>query len=160
MAISSQDDEQMIADINLTPLVDVSLVLVIIFMVVAPILNHVFKPLTLPTSARAGLTEQNTIRISIFPDGTLALGSAVIAPNTFQAKLRSEISSGKPPWVLVRAGADVSHGRVMGVMKILKETGIQRIAFATQPQAGSLPIPEAPQDATRQPSKNTQVATQ
>ncbi|HAM37018.1 MAG TPA: protein TolR [Elusimicrobia bacterium] len=134
-------DEDIISEINLTPLVDVSLVLVIIFMVVAPFFSQILKPLLLPASSRATLSEQNCVKVSIFPDGTLAVGAALIAEAKLAEALQLELTLGKRPWALVRAGTDVSSGRVMDIVKELKRAGIERIAFAAQPKAIESPGP-------------------
>lgn len=128
-------EDDIISEINLTPLVDVSLVLVIIFMVVAPFFSQILKPLTLPNAASATLSEQNTIKVSIFPDGTLAVGPSLIQPEQLDPALRREIAAGKNPWVIVRAGADVASGRVMDTVKEIKKYGIERVAFAAQPKS-------------------------
>ncbi|MFA6003235.1 MAG: biopolymer transporter ExbD [Elusimicrobiota bacterium] len=145
---SGEDD--IISEINLTPLVDVSLVLVIIFMVVAPFFSQILKPLTLPNSASATLTEQNTIKVSIFPDGTLAVGPALVQPEQMNAALQKEIASGKQPWVVVRAGTEVASGRVMDTVKEIKKYGIERVAFAAQPKAA---IPAAEAESASLPSE-------
>ena len=134
-------DEDIIAEINVTPLVDISLVLVIIFMIVAPFLSQILKPLQLPKSSKAAITEANSIKISVFPDGTLAVGSSMIGLGELPGRLKQEIASGKNPWALVRAGMEVPHGQVMQIVKIVKEAGIQRIAFAAQPKAPEVKAP-------------------
>ena len=133
-------DAEIISEINLTPLVDVSLVLVIIFMVVAPLFSNILKPLLLPAAANAGLTESNAIKVSIFPDGMLAVGPTVVPESDVADAVKKEIASGRPPWVLVRAGTDVPHGRVMDVVRSVQRAGAQRIGFAVQSRtAGSAP---------------------
>jgi biopolymer transport protein ExbD len=126
-------DDDIIAEINLTPLVDVSLVLVIIFMVVAPMFSKILKPLILPSASRASITESTAINISLFPDGTLAVGSNIVEMGRLAEAVQKEMDSGHPPWALVRAGTSVPHGRVMDVVRKAKQSGVQRIAFATQP---------------------------
>lgn len=140
MRASDMDQESIIAEINLTPLVDVSLVLVIIFMVVAPFLTHILKPLQLPNAIRSSITDRNALRVSIFPDGIVAVGNTIVAEKELSVRIHDEISSGKKPWALVRAGSQVSHGRVMQIMKVLKVSGIERIAFATQPPKGETAV--------------------
>jgi biopolymer transport protein ExbD len=131
------DSDEMITEINMTPLVDISLVLVIIFMVIAPFLSHVLKPLNLPMSAKATLTDQNTIKVSVFPDGTLAVGATVMDDAQLEGAITNEIKAGKKPWVLVRAGVEVPHGRVMDVVKIIQRQKIERLAFAARPKAAA-----------------------
>lgn len=121
----------------MTPLVDVSLVLVIIFMVVVPFFSHIIKPLMLPTSSRTAMTDRNSIPVSVFPDGELAVGSSLIGgPDQLAGALQHEISTGKSPWVMVRAGQEVPHGRVMDIVKAVKKAGIERIGFAVSPKGG------------------------
>lgn len=131
-ALDSALDEEMITEINLTPLVDVSLVLVIIFMVVAPLFTNILKPLLLPAAANAGLTESNSIKISIFLDGMLAVGPTIVPASGVTGAIQKEIASGRPPWVLVRAATEVPHGRVMDVIQSVKRGGALRVGFAVQ----------------------------
>ena len=133
-SMSSMAEDEIIAEINMTPLVDVSLVLVIIFMIVAPFMSNVLKPLNLPTSARAALSEQEAVKVSIFPDGQLAVGPDMIERAQLESAIQKQISEGKRPWVLIRAGAEVNHGKVMEIVKVVKALKIERLAFAANPK--------------------------
>lgn len=141
MSVSDIDSEDPIVDINLTPLVDVSLVLVIIFMVVAPFCSNVIKPMTLPSSRKSSLYAQDSIKVSLFPDGNLAVGPEFIPRERLVETLRGELASGKPSVALVRAGTDVPHGEVMEVLHAVKQAGVQRIAFAVHPKSEGGPLP-------------------
>lgn len=132
MAHDSGPEESIIAEINLTPLVDVSLVLVIIFMVVAPLFSTMLKSLPLPAARQAALTEANTINVSLFSDGTVAVGPREVRAERLRPELVKLIAAGRPPWVVVRAGADVPYGRVMDVLDRVESSGIKRIGFATR----------------------------
>ena len=134
MRVDDIRDNVIIAEINLTPLVDVSLVLVIILMVSAPLFAHLFKPLLLPTADHAILSEANAITVSVFPEGTLAVGPVMVTESRLAKEVARQIASGRRPWALVRAGASVPHGRVMDILRIIK-SGIQRIGFAARRQA-------------------------
>lgn len=133
MALSNASDDDIISEINVTPLVDVALVLVIIFMVVAPFLSQILKPLTLPQANRTAMTEQNTIKVSLFPDKTIAVGAQLVEINELAQKIKDEMNAGKPKWVVLRAGHEIPHGDVMRIMKIIKETGAERVGFAANP---------------------------
>lgn len=137
MAASNLAEDEIICEINVTPLVDVSLVLVIIFMVVAPFFSQTLRPLILPSSAFTALTESNAIKVSVFADGQMAVGSTFVDDAHLDGALRREISAGRPPWVLVRAGTEVSHRQVMAVVKSVKKSGIKRVAFAAQAKPGA-----------------------
>jgi biopolymer transport protein ExbD len=125
-------DDEMIAEINLTPLVDVSLVLVIIFMIVAPLFSNILKPLMLPVAEKTTMSESNSINVSVFSDGVLAVGPNVVQQAQLLDAVKKEIALGRPPWILIRAGADVSHGRVMEILEVVKQSGAKRIGFATR----------------------------
>jgi biopolymer transport protein ExbD len=135
MLADEKFDDTVIAEINLTPLVDVSLVLVIIFMVSAPLFSHLFKPLVLPVSGHSALTEANSITISVFPEGALAVGPVNVSEQSLAEEVARQIASGRPPWALVRADAGVTHGRVMDILRIVRGSGVQRVGFAVRREA-------------------------
>jgi len=118
----------------MTPLVDISLVLVIIFMLIAPFLSSLVKPMKLPPARRASLNDQNTVKVSIFKDGTLAVNASVVKEADLGGVILKEITKGKSPWALVRADTEIPYERVMSIMQLIKKAGIERIAFATRPE--------------------------
>lgn len=126
-------EESIISEINMTPLVDVSLVLVIIFMLIAPFLSRLLKPMTLPPAKQASLNDQNTVKISIFTDGTLAINAEVVKEADLGEQILKEITRGKSPWALVRADTEVPYEKVLVILHLIKKSGIERIAFATRP---------------------------
>lgn len=134
-------EDEAICDINVTPLVDVSLVLVILFMVMAPLVSQILKPLLLPQSARASLSQSNCVKVSLFADGTLAVGAALIPEAQLEDRLRREFGSGRTPWVVLRAPENAPHGLVMDLLKRIRQAGAQRVAFGAKPKArgGGLP---------------------
>ncbi|MFA6434737.1 MAG: biopolymer transporter ExbD [Elusimicrobiales bacterium] len=133
MSINDGPEDGIISGINMTPLVDISLVLVIIFMLIAPFLSRLLKPMTLPPARQASLNDQNTVKISIFKDGTLAVNANVVNEAEMGGRILSEITSGKSPWALVRADVEVPYEKVMVILRLVKKSGIERIAFATRP---------------------------
>lgn len=134
MSVSDLPEENIISEINMTPLVDVSLVLVIIFMVIAPFFSHLLKQILLPTAASASLNDQNSIKISIFGDGTLAVDTTVIKEDELGGAILKEIGKVRSPWVIVRADSGVRHGRVMEIVRLAKKSGVERVAFAITPK--------------------------
>ena len=106
------------AEINVTPLVDVMLVLLIIFMVTAPLLTAAV-PVDLPDSrAKAMAQEPDQIMISIVGDGRIYLDDQELAPGTLPDRLATLPvgPSGEPPLVTLRADRSLDYGRVMAVM--------------------------------------------
>ena len=121
------------AEINVTPLVDVMLVLLIIFMVTAPLMSA-GVPIDLPDSKAKPLDQTpSQIELSIAPDGTIYLDQAVIAPGSLGERLAAvpRGADGKKPLVTLRADKTLDYGRVMGVMGELSHTGFTAISLVT-----------------------------
>lgn len=119
------------ADINVTPLVDVCLVLLVIFMVVTPILIGQAN-VTLPdakTAVPAG--EQHArLTISLTSDGTLYAGGAIVREEDARAAIENAAAEdlGRP--VIVHADKDVAHGRVVRILDLCREAGFNQVAIA------------------------------
>ena len=120
------------ADINVTPFVDVTLVLLIIFMVAAPLLT-VGVPVNLPKTAATPLpTEQEEpLTLSIAADGRLVLQSTEIAPNELIPRLRAIAAQRQNDKVFLRADGSVRYETVMQVMGALNAGGFRNIALVT-----------------------------
>lgn len=121
------------AEINVTPLVDVMLVLLIIFMVTAPLLTA-GVPVDLPESrAKALAQEADQITISILADGTIYLDEDEVWPGALADQLAGlpRDTSGKPPLVTLRADRTLDYGRVMAVMGELNRAGFNAISLVT-----------------------------
>ena len=119
------------AEINVTPFVDVMLVLLIIFMVTAPLLNS-GVPVDLPESrANALPQDQEQITVSIITNGTIYLDDELLAPGTFAAALENLGASGERSEVTLRADQTLDYGLVMGVMGELNRAGFNSISLVT-----------------------------
>ncbi|HTN15475.1 MAG TPA: ExbD/TolR family protein [Sphingomonadaceae bacterium] len=121
------------ADINVTPLVDVMLVLLIIFMVTAPLLTA-GVPLDLPDSRADALSqERDQITISITTDGTVYVDDVAVETGGLATALSGvpRDSEGKPPLVTLRADRTLNYGRVMEVMGELSHAGFGSISLVT-----------------------------
>jgi biopolymer transport protein TolR len=122
------------ADINVTPLVDVMLVLLIIFMVTAPLLTA-GVPVELPDSKAKPLDQdQQPVEISLDREGhiyvdKLAVSDAVL-PDSL-AQIAAKQQAGKPPQIFLRADRHLDYGKVMRVMGELNHAGLNRVALVT-----------------------------
>ena len=122
------------ADINVTPLVDVMLVLLIIFMVTAPLLTA-GVPVNLPDS-RAKPLEQDKepVEISVDEQGRIFIAKEEVAEDALGERL-ARIAAGapadKPPQVFLRADTALDYGRVMRVMGQLNRAGLNKVALVT-----------------------------
>ena len=121
------DDFSETHDINVTPFIDVILVLLIIFMVAAP-LSTVDLPIDLPTSsAQPQKKPDKPTYVSIKPDLTLAIGENAVKRTDLVSSLDAIPDMGKDKYVFLRADKAVPYGELMGVMEILRAGGYSRI---------------------------------
>ena len=128
------------ADINMTPLVDVMLVLLIIFMVTAPLLNA-GVPIDLPDSNAKPLAQEPAqVNLSMSRDGRVYIDQSEVDPGTLADRLAAlpRGADGKPPLVTLRADKTLEYGRVMGVMGELNAAGFNAISLVTN---GSVEAP-------------------
>ncbi|MFO0676775.1 MAG: biopolymer transporter ExbD [Polyangiaceae bacterium] len=138
---AGQDTDEGITGINVTPLVDITLVLLIIFMVTAKIIVSQSVPLDLPKAA-SGTEIQTVFSVALVADGTTSVDSAKVAnddaiyPMAVEAlKKNAELRA------VIRAENNVPHGRVLHVLDLLKQAKISKIAFGISPTD---PIERAP----------------
>ncbi len=130
---SSEDDEGLISGINVTPLVDVMLVLLIIFMVTARIIVSQGMPMDLPKAA-SGETVQTVFSVELTIDGKTVVDSAPVPNDDAIAGLAKRArEKNKDLRAVIRADTKVEHGRVIHVLDILNRSGVSKIAFAVAP---------------------------
>ncbi|MFC3183123.1 TonB system transport protein ExbD [Cypionkella sinensis] len=134
MAISpstqrDEDDDGAMAEINVTPFIDVMLVLLIVFMVAAP-LSTVDVPLNLPTSsAEATQRPEDPVWLSLAPDLTLTLGNQPLARSDLQAALDVQSKGKRDVQVFLRADRVVPYGDLMVVLDQLRSAGYLKVAL-------------------------------
>jgi biopolymer transport protein ExbD len=138
---ASEDDEGLISGINVTPLVDVTLVLLIIFMVTARIIVSQGMPMDLPKSA-SGEALQTVFAVELTADGKTRVDQEFIASDEALAPLAEKAKvKNKDLRAVIRADKKVEHGRVIHVLDLLRRSGIAKIAFAVAPTSEGLPAP-------------------
>jgi biopolymer transport protein TolR len=125
------------AEINVTPLVDVMLVLLIIFMVTAPLLTA-GVPVNLPESrAKALDQEQKPVQIAIDDKGQVFVDNAQVSdamlPDMLSQVAGRTGADGKPPQIYLRADQNLGYGKVMKVMGELNRAGLNRVSLLTSP---------------------------
>jgi biopolymer transport protein TolR len=139
MAFGSQgpgDGTGAISDINVTPLVDVMLVLLIIFMVTAPILQQ-GVPIDLPKVAAGPLAGgEEQLVVNIAKDGGVYLNDTRYALPELTAKLRSIAAARPDRQLYVRADQAVPYGDVMRTMAAVRDAGLVRVGLVTEPPPG------------------------
>lgn len=128
------------SEINVTPFVDVMLVLLIIFMVTAPLLTA-GVPINLPDSRAAALPqEQQQVTISIDEAGYVYIDDAEVEVGGLPQALESLPQDGDGPDITLRADRGLDYGRVMAVMGELNRAGLNRISLVTNSGGGPMPV--------------------
>ncbi len=121
-----------LADINITPLVDVVLVLLIIFMLTAPILQSGIEVNVPKTRTVKEITEERMV-ITIDKDQRVFLGNDPVNINDIAAKLRSKVRDPEHQSIYVRSDENVPFGAFATVMDAVKTSGITNVSIVTQP---------------------------
>jgi biopolymer transport protein ExbD len=132
-AASNGDDDSIITGINVTPLVDVMLVLLIIFMVTARIIVSQGMPMDLPKAA-SGESIQTVFSVELTADGKTVVDSVHQANDDAISGLAKRAKEkNKDLRAVIRADSKVEHGRVIHVLDLLNRSGVAKIAFAVAP---------------------------
>jgi biopolymer transport protein ExbD len=133
--ISDQDDPSEVAEINVTPFIDVMLVLLIVFMVAAP-LSTVDVPVNLPaSSAPPPDRPEDPIILTLTSDLVLSVNGAPVSGDELAQELMI-VSNGKPETpVLLRADHTINYGEIMGLLDRLRDAGFLKVALAGQERA-------------------------
>ena len=121
-----------LSEINITPLVDVVLVLLIIFMVTAPVLQSGIEVSVPKTRTVKEITEEHLV-VSINKQQRVFLGNDAININEIKAKLRQKIRDPRNQFIFVRADENVPFGAFATVMDAVKQAGITNVSIVTQP---------------------------
>ena len=125
------------SDINMTPLIDVMLVLLVIFMITAPLMTASLR-LDLPKSEAATPSDApNFVAVALTPDGALHLGDDTLDGKAFQQRI-AELGRANPQLeVQLRADQAVPYGRVAELIGWVQAAGLSRIAFVAQTAASA-----------------------
>lgn len=131
----SGNQPQPMAEINTTPLVDVMLVLLVVFMITAPLLTHALRIDVPAAQAPVSAEEPETIRIAIDAAGALYWGDERLDDiATLDARLARAATSRPQPVLHLRADRSTRYERIAEVMAGAQRAGIERIGFVTDPQ--------------------------
>src|SRR3954454_18612145 len=142
MAGGSDDTNEAITGINVTPLVDIVLVLLIIFMVTAKLIVSKSVPLDLPKAA-SGSDIQTVFSIVLAADGTTQIDSKTVpSDDVILGQAKSARDKNPELRAIIKADSAVPHGRVIHVLDLLKQAQVAKIAFGVQPVLpGAAPAP-------------------
>jgi biopolymer transport protein ExbD len=134
MAFGTRDDtDEVMNEINMTPLVDVMLVLLIIFIITVPVMKHAVS-IELPRAAAEPLQDMpQTIRVSVDAQGRYWWNERMVEDAALPALLAAEAAREPQPPLHIRADRDVRYERVARLMAAAQQSGMARIGFVTEP---------------------------
>jgi biopolymer transport protein ExbD/biopolymer transport protein TolR len=156
MGIAKRDEGKKVnSDINVTPMVDVMLVLLIIFMVVTPMLNNKVNVDLAKTMSAVPLPDadkDDAVKVSIVRDGRVYLGANQISLADLGPKAQALLENKPNKTVFIRADSRARYGVVMDAIDNLRTAGVDEVAFLTEPEQNA--TPPANQKTPPNPSGN------
>jgi len=131
MAVSTSDDSDVLSEINITPLVDVMLVLLVAFVITIPALTnaiHINLPRTVQTTPPE---QQKAITVTVDTTGAVYFDDALVAPADLEQRLSNIKASIAEPSLHLRADDRVPYGSVAKVMAAIEHSGISKVSVLT-----------------------------
>ncbi|MBU0700589.1 biopolymer transporter ExbD [bacterium] len=128
----SQPRKELITKVNVLPLVDVCLVLVIIFMITAPLMMQPVMEVKLPKAVTVEGEEKENIAITIALNGKIAVNEKELTWEKLPAELTERINHSRDKFVIIRADENASHGEMLKAMRVAKDAGAKKLTIATE----------------------------
>lgn len=129
------DDESIVAEINITPLTDIFLVLLIIFMISSSLMVESGLPVKLPSAKSTSVTPSKNgkpIYVTIAKDGNISVNSQISTEDGLQASLKEALSKSDDKTVIIRGDESIFLGKAVKIMDAARGAGADKIAIATQ----------------------------
>jgi biopolymer transport protein ExbD len=131
MAGAQPASEETISEINIVPLVDIILVVLIIFMVTAPTVMHSVMPVDLPSAGSSDQAQVTELNVDISSDGLVYFNSQEVDANQIGKLVAVELEKNPEAQAIISADRFVDHGRVIEVLDWLKSSGVKSFAVST-----------------------------
>jgi biopolymer transport protein ExbD len=128
-------DDGVVAEINITPLTDVILVLLVIFMVTTSVVANQGKNIDLPGAAVSDHTPQG-VTVEVTPDGQIAVNDVAVSNDDLYRVLSAALATSREKVVILRGDKAVLLGQAVNILDIAQQAGAQGIALATKPPPG------------------------
>ena len=130
---------QDMAEINMIPLIDVMLVLLVIFIITAPLLTHAVKVELPQASSTPNPPKPSTINLSIKADGSVFWNAEPVDASAWQDRMGAAAQQTPQPEIHIRADGELAYKHVVRVMSDAAKVGLTRIGFVTDPRAAAAP---------------------
>jgi biopolymer transport protein ExbD len=130
----------LITDINVTPLVDIMLVLLIIFMLTAHLIARQEIEVKLPKAAQGGAMPPTTLAVTLTREGRMFLNGKPTTGAALREVIAAELAKDPQTQVVIAGDRDVSHGRVVWVLDLVKGLGVGSFAIQIDPAAATPPV--------------------
>lgn len=128
-----ENSEEVMSEINMTPLVDVMLVLLIIFIITVPVITHSVKVDLPRASNQPAPAKIETIEITVDAQGQVFWQQQPVDSNTLQAKLSQAAAQNPQPEIHLRGDKAVAYQHVVATMAAVQQAGILKLGFITEP---------------------------
>lgn len=132
--LSENRSSRPVAEINMIPLIDVMLVLLVIFMVTAPLLTHAVKVNLPKASSTVDVSQRDSIHLSIDRQGRVFWNGEAVVESDWRARMRQAADRDPQPELHINADGDIAYRRVMEVMSDAARAGLTRIGFVSDPR--------------------------
>ena len=139
MAGSATRRRGIITDINVTPLVDIMLVLLIIFMLTANLIAKQAIEVELPRATQSTALNPTTLAVTLTREGALYLNGKPATPASLRADVTAAVARDPTTQVVIAGDRAVSHGRVVWVLDVIKSLGVSAFAIQIDPRAMTAP---------------------
>jgi biopolymer transport protein TolR len=131
--INGGNSDRLMSDINVTPFVDVMLVLLVIFMVTAPMMMQGVDVALPETTSQPLVAEKEHLIITITDKKQVFINDFQVAPDFLQEKLKKILDAREDRGVYLRADREIPYGFVVQVMSEIKEAGVEKLGMVTEP---------------------------
>ena len=135
MAFGTQDEtDDVMNEINMTPMVDIMLVLLIIFIITVPVMKHSVNVELPKASNEVQVTKPETIRLSVDAQGAYFINEAKITDAELEPQLKAAAARNPQPDLHIRGDKNVRYERVAQAMAAAQQAGLRKIGFITEPR--------------------------
>ena len=131
-SLGEETGEDIVAEINITPLTDIFLVLLIIFMVTTSVISTQGKDVDLP-GAQVATSTPTGVTVTVSADGTIQVGDQVVKNEDLPAALKRALAASREKVVVLRGDRKVALGQAVNILDVAQEAGATGIALATRP---------------------------